>query len=100
MNGRRRQKIGGARGLGGGEQATLTAVEEWAPPKNKLTRDEALAELTRRYFTSHGPAMLADFVWWSGLTTTDAKVGIELAKAQLNQATMGGQRYWFGAEMP
>ena len=33
------------------------------------SRDDALAEPTRRYFTSHGPAQIADFVWWSGLTT-------------------------------
>jgi hypothetical protein len=37
-----------------------------------LAREEALAELSERYFTSHGPASLQDFTWWSGLTVADA----------------------------
>jgi hypothetical protein len=48
-----------------------------------LERGEALAELAARYFMSRGPATLEDFVWWSGLMTTDARAGLELAKPQL-----------------
>ena len=44
-----------------------------------LSRDEALAELTRRYFQSHGPATIRDFSWWSGLTMKDAAAGIALS---------------------
>jgi hypothetical protein len=40
-------------------------------------------ELARRYFTSRGPATLQDFVWWSGLTTADARSGIEMAGSDL-----------------
>ena len=59
-----------------GKQFTYALLEERVPPAKPLTRDEALVELTRRYFTSHGPANLQDFVWWSGLTTADARRGI------------------------
>ena len=45
-------------------------------------RDEALAELARRYFTSHGPATLQDFTWWSGLPAADARRGVEAARVK------------------
>ena len=60
-----------------GKLATYALVEEWVPPAKSLTRDEALAELTRRYFTSHGPATVKDFVWWSGLTVKDTRAGLD-----------------------
>lgn len=59
-----------------GKQSTYALLEERAPAGLTFNRDEALAELTRRYFRSHGPATLQDFVWWSGLTVEDAKRGI------------------------
>lgn len=59
-----------------GKQFTYALLEERAPATKTLNRDEALAELTRRYFASHGPATLQDFVWWSGLTVEDARRGI------------------------
>jgi DNA glycosylase AlkZ-like len=51
-----------------GKQFTYALLEERVPPTAPLSRDEALAELTTRYFTSHGPATIRDFAWWSGLT--------------------------------
>lgn len=68
-----------------GKQFTYALLEERVPPGKALTRDEALAELTRRYFTSHGPATLQDFSWWSGLSTTDARHGMELYKPQMTR---------------
>ena len=62
-----------------GKQFTYALLEERVPPAKPLSRDEALAKLTRSYFTSHGPATLRDFIWWSGLSTADAKRGIEIA---------------------
>src|SRR5688572_10872776 len=61
-----------------GKQFTYALLDERAPQARQLTRDEALAELARRYFSGHGPATLADFVWWSGLTVTDARSGLEM----------------------
>lgn len=74
--------------------ATYMAIDEALPPAKPLARDEALAELARRYFTSHGPATLRDFVWWSGLTTGDARAGIAANAAQFVQATIAEQTYW------
>ncbi|MDX1416705.1 MAG: winged helix DNA-binding domain-containing protein, partial [Candidatus Promineifilaceae bacterium] len=53
------------------KEQTFVLLEEWAPQGQKKEREEALAELAQRYFTSHGPATLEDFVWWSGLTKAD-----------------------------
>jgi hypothetical protein len=63
-----------------------------------LDRAEAVAELTRRYFRSHGPAQVQDFVWWSGLTAADARSGIALAGAALDHQVIEGKDYWFDAE--
>jgi hypothetical protein len=57
-------------------------------------------ELLRRYMTSHGPATLQDFVWWSGLTLADARIGLELSKPTLMQETVDGQTYWLPRAMP
>ena len=64
------------------KQLTYALLAERAPNTRGLPRDEALAELTRRYFRSHGPATIRDFVWWSGLTTADARRGLEMNRAQ------------------
>jgi hypothetical protein len=58
-----------------GKQFTYALLDERAPGARSLTREVALAELTRRYFTSRGPATLQDFVYWSGLTMKDAIQG-------------------------
>ena len=44
----------------------------------KMDRDEALMNFTRRYFKSRQPATLEDFVWWSGLNVSDCRKGIAL----------------------
>lgn len=79
-----------------GKQFTYALVDERAPNARKLERHEALAELASRYFTSHGPALLQDFVWWSGLTPADAKEGIRLA-SNLVEEVIGGKTYWDGS---
>ena len=77
-----------------GKQFTYALLEERVLPGKKLSRDEALAELTRRYFASHGPATLADFVWWSGLTTNDAREGIALVDRHLRKLSINETTYW------
>lgn len=81
-----------------GKQHTFALLDEWSPPAGRiLERDEALAELARRYFTSHGPATLQDFAWWSGLKAADARSGLEMVEAQLVREEMDGQVYWLDA---
>jgi len=77
-----------------GKQQTFALLEEWVPESKTFVRGEALGELARRYFESHGPATLRDFVWWSGLTTADARAGLEAAEPDLLRETVEGQTYW------
>ena len=73
----------------------LTELDERVPPARTLDRDEALAELTRRYFMSRGPATAHDFAKWSGLTLIDARSGLDAVKTQLEHEVLAGQSYWF-----
>jgi hypothetical protein len=81
-----------------GKLHTYALLEERAPQARTLERDEALAELTQRYFTSHGPATLADYRWWSGLPATVVRRGVELVKGRLFQDVMDGETYWDGPD--
>jgi hypothetical protein len=83
-----------------GRLPTFALLEEWAPVVKALTRDEALAELAGRYFTSHGPATLQDFIWWSGLLTTDARAALEMVRPQLMEESIAGQTYWLASSPP
>ena len=83
-----------------GKQFTYALLDERAPQARRLERDEALAELTGRYFTSHGPATVDDFAWWSGLTKADVKAGLEMVAAQLVHEVIDGTSYWFPASVP
>jgi hypothetical protein len=75
-----------------GKQSTYALLAERAPAGVRLSRDEALRELARRFFRSHGPATLRDFVWWSGLTTAEARRGVELSRARKRE--VAGTAYW------
>lgn len=81
-----------------GKQFTYALLAERAPQAKTLPREEALAELTRRYFTSHGPATIRDFSWWSGLTLGDARAGLALAGDALAHEEIEGQMYYCAAD--
>ena len=83
-----------------GKQFTYALLDEVVPVSRKLDHDEALAELTRRYFTSHGPATPQDFAWWSGLTANDARTGLAMNSACLAREVIDGQDYWFAPSLP
>src|SRR5262249_53053376 len=74
------------------KQWTYALLADRAPRAKRLSRDEALATLTRRFFTSHGPATVRDFIWWSGLTTADARRGLEMNDAR--SEIVNGLTYW------
>ena len=83
-----------------GKQFTYALVEERAPHAKTLGREEALAELARRYFMSRGPATVQDFAKWSGLTIADARRGLEAVSARLRQEVVDGHAYWFSTSTP
>lgn len=72
-----------------GNQFTYALFDERVPATGPMQREEALAMLAQRYFSSRGPATIKDFSVWSGLTLTDAKKGA----AAINSAAFLKQRF-------
>ena len=77
-----------------GKQFTYALLDDRVPPVAPLDRDDALLELTRRYFRTRSPATARDFSWWSGLSMADVKRGLDLARHDLEVVTLGGTPYW------
>ncbi|RPJ53217.1 MAG: winged helix DNA-binding domain-containing protein, partial [Methanobacteriota archaeon] len=78
-----------------GKQFTYALMEERVPDCRTLPRDEALARLALIYFSSHGPAQLKYFSWWSGLGANDAKIALEQIASKVRQETLDGKTYWY-----
>jgi hypothetical protein len=75
-----------------GKQPTFTLLDEWVPASRMIDGDEAIAELARRYFRSHGPATADDFAWWTGLNLTEARRALEMVRGELESHGV----YWSG----
>lgn len=81
-----------------GKQFTYALLEEIVPRWREFSREEALAKLALKYFTSHGPAQIKDFAWWSGLSVKDATDGVNLIRPKISQTNLNGKIYWFSSE--
>ena len=73
---------------------THALLSERAPETKTLNQDEALAKLARQYFTSHCPATLQDFIWWSGLPITKVRHALEMVKSNFVAEIIGEQTFW------
>jgi hypothetical protein len=81
-----------------GAQHTYAVLDERVAAAPPRSADEALAELTWRFFRGHGPADVHDFTRWSSLATSDARAGLELVGDRLAQVVVEGHRLWFDPE--
>jgi hypothetical protein len=84
-----------ASGVMQGKQQTYALMSERAPKKRVLAREEAVVELARRFFLSHGPCTIRRFCWWSGLTLTEVRKVREALKEGLKVQVIDGVE-WFG----
>ena len=66
-----------------GNKRTYALLDERVPVTPELSKEEALARLAIKYFRSHSPASLQDFIWWSGLSTLEAKQAVGLITTEL-----------------
>ncbi len=82
-----------------GSKQTYALLSERVPNKKVLTRQEALEALAKKYFTSHSPATVRDFSWWSGLNLTEAKAGLEKVKSEFISETINSETYWFNGSL-
>jgi Winged helix DNA-binding domain len=83
-----------------GKQFTYALLDERVPPFKQLNEDEALIELTQRYFNSRGPATLKDFAVWSGLTNTQVKKGMAMVSSDFNHEKNGDENYYYPPNNP
>jgi len=79
---------------------TYALLSERVPVRKLLSRQESLAELAMRYFTSHAPATVRDFIWWSGLSVSDARKAVEMIKSDFISKTIDGTAYLFRNDQP
>lgn len=77
-----------------GGKCTYALLEERVAPVPEITKDEALARLARSYFRSHSPAVLQDFIWWSGFPISEARQAIYLIESELTSEQWNGQTWY------
>jgi hypothetical protein len=73
---------------------TYAAFDDRVRGSRSLDRDEALAELARRYVTGHGPATERDLAYWATLTLTDVRRGLAAAGDAIASFEHDGRTYW------
>jgi len=78
-----------------GRQFAYALLEQRMPAAPRFDRHEAIAELTKRYFRSRGPATAYDFTIWSGLRPAEVHTGMEMNRQWLASEVVNGQEYWF-----
>jgi hypothetical protein len=78
-----------------GRQFTYALLEDRVPKFKRIDRDKVRAKLALRYFSSHGPAQLKDFAWWSGLSVKDASEGLDSVKSELMKEVLDDKAYWY-----
>jgi hypothetical protein len=83
-----------------GKQRTYAAFDERVPPAPAVDADEALAELTRRYFVARGPATVRDYARWGSLTLREARRCLEMIQTKLEREEVGGRTYFFDPKIP
>ena len=74
-----------------GREATWALLSERVSTVCSLTPDEALKQLALKYFRSHSPASLEDFVWWAGLSKTRCKKALTLIANEVEEIKVEGE---------
>jgi hypothetical protein len=78
----------------------VVLVDEWIQRPRRPVRDEALGELAARYFRSHGPATVKDFVRWTNLVAADARAGLAAARPELAVIQVDGVEHFMDPDTP
>jgi len=81
------------------KQATYAILTDKVKPETCTKPAEPVIDLARRYFHSHGPATIDDFIWWSGLQISRAKKAMEILQNELASATVDGKVFWYPASV-
>jgi hypothetical protein len=82
-----------------GRQQAFVLLEEWVRAPRRLERDEALGELARRFFRSHGPATDRDLARWAGLPLGDVRRGLAVCGSGIERIEIDGTAYHLAPEV-
>jgi hypothetical protein len=66
-----------------GKEHAYALVRDWLGEQAPVDREQALAELARRYLVGHAPADDRDLARWAGLPLRDARAGMTAISSQL-----------------
>ena len=72
-------------------EPTYVLVADWLPRTTSRVRDDALAELARRYLRAYGPATVLDLAAWSGIPLPFARTAVDRARSSLVEFNVRGQ---------
>ena len=82
-------------GILNGNKQTYTLFHKRVSLNKSFDKKKALAALATKYFLSHAPATLQDFIWWSGLTVAEAKRAVALIKKDCIEEIIINQQIYF-----
>ncbi|NPD92987.1 winged helix DNA-binding domain-containing protein [Xylanibacter muris] len=75
-------------------QNTYALVEKRIPRFDELSHEESLMMLARKYFRSHSPATMQDFIWWTGLAARDCQKAVCFVGKELSEYIHDGETYY------
>lgn len=78
-----------------GVHHSYALVDEVIAPTLERSRDEAVVELVRRFFSGHGPASVKDFTRWATMTVSDTKAALAQLGDDLEEVEIDGIPHWF-----
>lgn len=82
-------------GIRNTKDTAYALFEKIVPAATRISKEEAIAKLAFTYFNSRGPATAADFKWWSGLNSADAKLATSALSKNLLRATVNGLDFFY-----
>ncbi|MHB8781795.1 MAG: DNA glycosylase AlkZ-like family protein, partial [Candidatus Geothermincolia bacterium] len=77
-----------------GGRPTYISVDDRFPASPVLDREDAVAELARRFLAAYEPAGPADFAYWSGLPLSEARAGWQALEERAERLTLEGDSVW------
>lgn len=72
-----------------GATTCLVRREDWLGKPPPFARDQALAELARRYLGAFAPVTDRDFAYWSGLPLRDVRAGLSSISGEIEEVRVG-----------
>jgi len=78
-----------------GKHNSYALLDEVVAPLPLSDKNDSLLLLAQKYFQSHGPATIKDFIWWSGLSAADGNEAVRLLGDTIVSDTVDGQVHLF-----